>query len=591
MTALVRRSIAARGTRRTANPGIRVPEIRQTLTPGGSMSDRVGELESSVAALSSELASLRARVASLEAGAAPALVSEPVAVALGVDVEQVEGWLALMGRTLVILGGAFLLRALTSAHVVPYAVGVGAGLVYGAPWLLLASRSGARGRLLDAFCYGLSTALIGYPLVWEATTRFAVFTPAQSALILGGLTAAAFVLSAVWRLHSLAAIVTCGALVSALGLAIATEQWLSYTVLALAVGITTLWLGYVLDWVLLRWPAALVVDLLIVVVTGRAAGQFWPVLAVVLAVIGAYLGSFAARTLRKGRTVIPFEVAQSIGILTIVLPCLFGFVAARPAGVFTAAAVVFAAGIAIYAVAFTMVERHAPVANLFFYSLVALTLSVTGAAIAAPSAAPVLYAAAGLTAALASRRGVPVVLWTQAAFLIAGGAIASGMIVSASAALAAPYAAWSAPGWAAWAGLAGGIGAVMVAPRRDGPFVYGITAARLVLSGIVVWSAAGGLVYVLGAAAARVPGWGPGWLATLRTVVAVAITVGVAYASRRDAWRETGWLTYPLLVLLGVKLLASDLPTGRPLTLFLALAAYGIALIAAPRARRVVRRA
>jgi hypothetical protein len=41
-----------------------------------------------------------------------------------------------------------------------------------------------------------------------------------------------------------------------------------------------------------------------------------------------------------------------------------------------------------------------------------------------------------------------------------------------------------------------------------------------------------------------------------------------------------------MLVALGLKLVASDLPSGRPVTLFLALAAYGIALIAAPRALR-----
>jgi hypothetical protein len=556
------------------------------------MRDRVAELESSVAALSSEISALRVRVASLEAGAPPAREAVLAAAAMpDVDAERVEHWLTLLGRTLVILGGAYLLRALTSAQVVPYAAGVGAGLLYGAPWLLLASRSGGRGRLLDAFCYGLSTALIGYPLVWEATTRFAVFTPAQSALLLGALTAAAFVLSFVWRLHSLAAIVTCGALASAGGLAVATGEWLPYTVLALGVGIATLWLGYLRDWVLLRWPAALTVDLFVVVLTGRATGQFWTVLMVQLLVIGAYLGSFAARTLRKERLVIPFEVAQSIGILAIVLPCLFAFVASRPAGVFTAAAIVFAAGVAIYAVSFRMIERDAPLPNLFFYSLLALTLTAAGAVIAMPAAAPALLAAAGLAAALAARRRVPVVLWTQSVLLAACGMVASGLLASATAALGARSAFWIAPRWPALLVLACAAGSLLIAPQRRGALVHGIAAARLALTVLVLWAGAGVLVQALATALQPLPGWGPGWLATLRTVVAVAATLGAAYASRRDAWREAGWLTYPLLVLLGVKLLTSDVPSGRPLTLFLALAAYGVALIAAPRARRAPRAA
>ena len=551
------------------------------------MQERVAQLESSVAVLRAEVAALRTRVTALEAGAAisphPSLgvTSMP-----DVDAAQVERWLALAGRTLVILGGAYLLRAITAASIVPYAWGVAAGLLYGAPWLLLASRAGSRGRPLDAFSYGLSTALIGYPLVWEATVRFGVFTPADGALLVGALTAGAFALSFVWRLHSLAAIVTCGALVSALGLAVETGHWVEYTTLSLAVGLATLWLGYLRGWVLLRWPAALLVDLLVVILTGRASEQFWSAIAVQLLVIGGYLGSFAVRTLRKGRRVIPFEIAQSIGILGVGLPCLFGFVAARPAGVLSAAALVLASGAAIYAVSFTMVERRAPLANLFFYSLLALALSVAGAAIAVPAASPVLFAAAGLTAAVGARRRAPVVLWTQAALFLAAAAIVSGLLASATAALAAAPALWVAPGGAAWIVLACAAVAFAIAPRREGPLLYGIAAARLVLAVLVLWTLAGVLVYVLAGAFHALPGWGPGWLATLRTVIAVGATLGVAYGARHDSWRETGWLTYPLLVLVGAKLLASDLPSGRPLTLVLALAAYGFALIAAPRARR-----
>jgi hypothetical protein len=551
------------------------------------MQERVAELESSVASLQAELTGLRMRVAALEAGSAISARPNLAVTAIpDVDAAQVEGWLALAGRTLVILGGAYLLRAITAAHIVPYGWGVAAGLLYGAPWLLLASRAGSRGRLLDAFCYGLSTALIGYPLVWEATVRFGVFTPLQSAVLVGALTAAAYALSFVWRLHSLAAIVTCGALASALGLAIETGAWVAFTTLALAAGLATLWLGYLRDWVLLRWPAALLVDLLVVVLTGRATGQFWAALAVQVLVVAGYLGSFAARTLRKGRRVIPFEVAQSIGILAVVLPCLFGFVAARPAGVLTAAAVLLACGVAIYAVSFTMVARRAPIENLFFYSLLAMALTAVGVAIALPAMAGIVFALAGVAAAAGARRLVAVVLWTQAALFLTAAAIASGALAAATAALVAPASTWLAPGAAAWTAVACAGGALLIPPQRVGPLRYGIAAARLGLAVLVSWSVSGALVYVLGSAFGAMPGWGPAWLAALRTMIAVAVTLALAYASRRDAWREAGWLTYPMLVIVGAKLLTSDVPSGHPLTLFLALAAYGIALIAAPRARR-----
>lgn len=554
------------------------------------MRDRFAELESSVASLQSDVSAMRARLEAVERGLAPAAAgSLPVAAIPDVDAAQVAGWLALLGRTLVILGGAYLLRAVTSAQLVPYAAGVGIGLLYGAPWLVLASRAGSRGRRLDAFCYGLSTALIGYPLVWEATIRFGVFSPAESALVLGALTAGAFGLSAVWRLHSLAAIVTCGVLASAVGLAVATEAWLPYTVLTIATGVATLWLGYLRDWVLLRWPAALAVDLMIVVLGGRSAGRFWVVLLVHLLAIGAYLGSFALRTLRKGRTVIPFEVAQSIGILAILVPSLLVLVAPHPAAAFTSAATILAAGVAIYAVSFTMVERRAPLINLFVYSLLALALTLIGAAIAMPATAPALFAAAGLGAAVAARRRAPVVLWTQAALFVAAAAIGSNLLAAASAALGGPAAPWGVPQWTAWAALAGAAATFAVPARRTGPAPSGIMAARLTLAVIAVWATSGALVLVAAGALRHFPGWDAAWLATLRTGVAVAMTLGAAFISRRDGWREAGWLTYPLLALLGAKLLVSDFPAGRPLTLFIALAAYGTALIAAPRALRVRR--
>ena len=552
------------------------------------MRERIAELESSVALLKTDLLAMRARLDLIERGLPPAAAgSLPVAAIPDVDAAQVAGWLALLGRTLVILGGAYLLRAVTSAQLVPYAAGVGIGLLYGAPWLVLASRAGSRGRRLDAFCYGLSTALIGYPLVWEATIRFAVFSPAESALVLGALTAAAFGLSAVWRLHSLAAIVTCGVLASAVGLAVTTDVWLPYTVLAIAVGVTTLWLGYLRDWVFLRWPAALTVDLMIVILGGRSAGRFWLVLLVHLLAIGAYLGSFALRTLRKGRTVIPFEVAQSIGILAILVPSLLVLVAPHPSAAFASAATILGVGIATYAVSFTMVERRAPLINLFVYSLLALALTMIGAAIAMPATAPALFATAGVAAAAAARRRAPVVLWTQAALFVAAAAIGSSLLTIATAAIGAPAAHWEVPHWSAWVALAGAAAAFAVPPRRKGAAMAGIMAARLMLAVIAVWAAWGAVVLLAGNALRHVSGWDAAWLATLRTGVAVVMTLGAAFVSRRDGWREAGWLTYPLLAVLGAKLLVSDFPGGRPLTLFIALAAYGTALIAAPRALRV----
>jgi hypothetical protein len=60
----------------------------------------------------------------------------------------------------------------------------------------------------------------------------------------------------------------------------------------------------------------------------------------------------------------------------------------------------------------------------------------------------------------------------------------------------------------------------------------------------------------------------------------------VAGVGRHARFREWDWLVYPLLVGIGVKVVAQDFMHGRPATLFVALALYGAALIMAPRVRR-----
>jgi hypothetical protein len=67
--------------------------------------------------------------------------------------------------------------------------------------------------------------------------------------------------------------------------------------------------------------------------------------------------------------------------------------------------------------------------------------------------------------------------------------------------------------------------------------------------------------------------------------VLVAATLVLARAGRAEQFREAGWLMYPLLVLTGLKILFVDFPQGRPSTLFVALALYGVALIVSPRLR------
>jgi hypothetical protein len=104
-----------------------------------------------------------------------------------------------------------------------------------------------------------------------------------------------------------------------------------------------------------------------------------------------------------------------------------------------------------------------------------------------------------------------------------------------------------------------------------------------------------GLVIALALAEAARQGWGAvlserlaadaGGQAVARTVLIVALALAAAWLASRGL-PELAWLAWPLAALLGLKLLAQDVRTGRPATLVLSLGLGGALLILLPRLLR-----
>lgn len=164
------------------------------------MPDPVGEppVESLVARLETlerELGRVRERLAALEAGrggedaplaASLRITPEPV-VAPQTALDNGNGWparagadaslhasglLTLVGRTLLVLAGGFMIRALTDAGLLPALAGVALGLAYALFWIARADREARAGETTSAVFQGAAGGLIAYPLLWETTTRF-----------------------------------------------------------------------------------------------------------------------------------------------------------------------------------------------------------------------------------------------------------------------------------------------------------------------------------------------------------------------------------------------------------------------------------
>ena len=556
------------------------------------MADAIRRLEGRIAALESG-----ATAASLEARRELALAAAVAAGAQKAPVREatITTMLSLIGRTLLVLAGAFVLRALTDNGQLPTAVGAGLGFLYAGGWIALADRAGRRGQTVSAGFHGLSAVLIGFPLLFEATTRFQLLSAGVATLLLTLLTGVALAVAAWRKLSGLAWAIGLGGTATSVALMIVGGHFLMPAIYLILLGVAALWVGYVRDWYGLRWPIALATDLVLVAVAMRAVAPTvveGPRVAFLLQalLIAAYLGSIAARTLVLGRAVVPFEIAQTAASLVVGLGGAT-FVAIRTgmgsAG-FGAASI--ALGVAAYAVAFAFVEkRQKGRANFYFYTTVGILMLLVGTGLALPGGARgVVWAALALVAAgLARWKGRRSLAAHGIAYALAA-TVGSGLVVHAIRALRTP------PG-APWEGLP--VESVLVLlcvaactwiAAGDGERTTPLDQApQLVLDAVVAFSAAGVLIGWIAPAVAGQLGSdaSPGAVAAVRTGVLVIGVLALAWAGRTRAWREAGWLAYPVLVAIALKIMMEDLPRSRPAALLFSFGLYGAALILVPRLR------
>jgi len=576
------------------------------------MGDRLARLESTVEQLRSTVESLQHRIDVLEA--APPAVATPAADARAGEPAQPQptyrspglarrdpydpiAVLSLIGRVFLVLAGGFFLRAMTEAGLLSPQVGIALAFAYGLIWIFFADRAGRLGLIPSVVAYALAAAMVVFPLLVEATTRFKVLTGAGSALVLAILTAAMLFIGWRRRQRAIAWVAILAALPTSLVLLAKTGVIVPFAVYLVALGVTTLWLGYSRGWTGICWPTALVADVVVVGVTMRALSPEhldahrvasmlqWSLLA-------AYFFSVAIRTLIRGRNVALFEVVQVAAALVIAF--VGTSVLTQATGVLPAAigVISLAIGAACYFVTFAFIEgREDLERNLYFYSTLALMLVLAGFALAVREHwVTMVFAALGVIAAvLWSRTGRLYLLLHGAVYVVAAGFPSQALQYGAWALAASPVGPWLLPSAVMLVMLAAGALSAWFAAARPvsegGVLASGL---RLVIVVACVWVACGA---VIGALAPAVAGLADrsvdlGALATLRTAVLAVAVLAIAWASRQAKFREWAWLVYPLLVVIGLKMIVQDFKFSRPATLFIALALYGAALIVAPRLRK-----
>lgn len=564
------------------------------------MSDReLQQLRALVTSLQLRVESLEARLAPLAETALPqAALAGPVEAAAAEDLRPAAvRAFSLLGRSVLVLAGGFLLRALAGGGLVPQTVGFAAGLAYVLGLILVCDRAGRRGDHAGATALGVAAVLVAYPFLGEATARLHLVSAPAAGAGWALVTAAGLVAAARTRLRALAWAFTLGALASGVLLQAASGHPLLFTWLLLGLGAATLLLAYGRGWRLKRWPAAFAVDALVlrlvVVAAGQAPGAPTPaaVLPLALALPLVYLGLFTYRALVLGKGVRAFYITQSLLVLAIGYGGALKLAQASGSGAAPLGLAALAAAVGYYTVAFTIVhQRHGRGRAFFWCASLGLVFLALGSRVVAGG--PWLtwcWLALGVGATLLGNRLGRLTLHAHGVVYLLLGVLSSGL------------------GAAAWRAFVGGAPGDGPAPGAVGVATCIAAAAAWTLqarSALAADRAGPGRIPRFGAAVPVLlgAGWaavtaltglaggGPSAAAVSRTAVLAVTVIALAFAARRTRWTELGWPVVPLLALGCVKLLIEDMRRGSPVTLTVSLALFGTALIVAPRLLLAARR-
>jgi hypothetical protein len=295
------------------------------------MSDDLKRLESKIDDLAERLRRVEEIVLS-ESEPAPArrTAREGVGEAASTPIEgiPVSTVLSLVGRSLVVLCGAFLLRWLTQSGILPQKLGSVIGMIYALVWIAMADSRAARNQRYSAVFHGITAVCIALPLLVEVTVKWHYLTPLLSALHLLAFIILGLAVAGRRNLHLLAWVITAPAAPLALLLAVRTQAVTPFLLSVLILGFVTLWLGYLRRWQFLATLMAgaanfslalMVADRLIVGEHAPAAYRtdLWQVLMMLFGLIALYFGSYCFRVFKRKRTITALEIGQTLAAIIV----------------------------------------------------------------------------------------------------------------------------------------------------------------------------------------------------------------------------------------------------------------------------------
>ena len=499
--------------------------------------------------------------------------------------ETPAGVITVLGKAVLGIAGAYLLRAIAESGSVPKLALLLVAIVYAAAWMVWAVRASASSRFASV-TYAVTSAMILSPMLWESTTRFQTLSVGFAAAALTGYVVMTLALAARRDLELVAWVATVAAVMTALGLIFATRDLVALASALLAIGLASevsACLGHRLTQRVLPALAAdfaiwQLVDVMTsskVVPEGYHATAAGTITALCLALLAIYGGSIGIRIFVRREAITYFDVGQ--GVLAFGL-ATFGALRATGGAIAPVLGALFLVLAAVcYWGALSRFVDDGLRRNRRVSATWAAALLVAGSWLLLPSGLQLVFlcAAAVVAAFLYARTGKFSLGLHVSVYLAAATAVSPvlGYVVNTLAGSVG-----GGPPWSVWlvtvaAAVSYVVGAGHAEERTTRRLLWvvpallvGFAAAALAVSAIV--GVAGGSA---GLAASR--------LSVVRTIVGCAVALALAYAGARWKRVELGWVAYAAVGFGTLKLLLEDLRFGNAASLVVSLLFYGGVLI------------
>ena len=562
--------------------------------------DAIGQLTERMKALERRAEALESRVDALEhplaarwpkpLHGAEAAAAEPLPAA-GPAVES-GSWFPVLGKALLGIAGAYVLRAVEETGSLPRLMVAAAGIVYAFLWLIWAARA-HRGPRFSASLYAATSALILAPMLWELTLRFNVLPAADAAAVVCVYALASQALARARKRKSVLRVGLIAAAALAFALAMASHALLPFVVVLLilaAVGQFVPGCDGVPEGSLLIALAAdaLIWILIYVYFAGQGSHEGYPtlshaaLLAPGIAVFLLFGAGAAVKTTLRGHGITVFETVQTMIAFLLAAVSLADF--GQPAGRVILGAACLALCAACYAAVFTVFARAAGRRNETVFAAWAALLLLAGSLLCLPSWLLVLLLdAAALGAVVLGRQARWAVFeFYGIAFLLAA-ATASGLLRFIVSALAGTPAGM--PPAVQWLVASAAVLCFAFAkPRAGEGRIWQVV--RFGFAALTAGAVASVLVEGLVALTALRVMPGAHHLALIRTVALCAEALALVFGGARWQRPELTRLAYTVLALVAVKLVAEDLRHGHLAYIAGSIFLVALTLMAAPRLAR-----